>query len=108
MFNLNGEKKAEKIKYTKLLEEKRDELTKKLSGLDPGTEKFDNTRKAIEDIDKILNEKKGVLMNGLKIGGMLLLTALGLGLAHKDDIGDSIPGKFVSKFVDGMFNRISK
>lgn len=108
MFGLNGENKKEKVNCTKLLEEKRNELIMKLKELSPGTEEFDITRKAIDDIQHTLNEKRGVLLNGIKIGGMLLLTAIGLGLAHLDDIGDSIPGKFVSKFVDGCFNRISK
>ena len=97
-----------KVNYKKLLKKKRDELTESLVEMKPDSEEFKSTRAAIEDIDKILNEKSNVLMNGLKIGGMLALTALGLGLSHWDDIGDSIPGKFVSRFTDGLFNRISK
>lgn len=107
MEPIDGNNKVGKFNYRKVLEEKRNELVRALAALSPSSEEFKNTRQAIEDIDKILNEKRNVMLNGLKIGGMLLLTALGLGLAHWDDIGDSIPGKFVSRFTDGMFNRLT-
>ena len=104
----NEDKKTDKVKYTNELMAKRDELTKSLVDLKPGTAEFKDTRDAIEGINRILNERTNTRMNILKIGGMLLLTVVGLGCAHWDDISDSVPGKFVGKFVDGLFNRISK
>ena len=101
-------KKPKKVNYVKVLDEKRAELAEKLRELNPGSEEYEITRKAIEDISRILNERSNTGANILKIGGVLLLTVFGLGLAHWDDIGDSIPGKFVSKFTDGIMNRLSR
>lgn len=104
----NESPKAKRIKYTKELKAKRDALAAEMATMEPGTTAFKERREAIEGIDRILHEKTNTLMNGLKIGGMLLMTAVGLGVAHWDDISDSIPGKFVSKAVDGLLNRISR
>lgn len=104
----NETQKAKKVSYTKELRAKRDELTVRLKSLDPTQEEFEKVRNAIEQIDKILNEKTSSRWRGAQVGGMLFLTAVGIGLAHRDDIGTSIPGKFVSKIVDNLFSKIQR
>lgn len=104
----NEDKKSKKVKYTKELKAKRDALAAEMVSMEPGTTAFKERSEAIERINRILNEKTNTWMNALKIGGMLLMTAVGLGIAHWDDVSDSIPGKFVSKAVDGLLNRISR
>lgn len=107
-MDTNGNQKTKKVVYARELAAKRDELTIKLKDLDPASDEFKACRSAIEDINRILNERTNTRSNVLKIGGMLFLTALGLGFAHKDDIGTTIPGKYVSKLVDGLLNRVSR
>lgn len=98
--------KPKKIGYEKELKLKRDSLAQELAGMTPGTDEFTDTQQAIKNIDEILNAKSGARWKAVQVAGLILVSALGLGLAHKDDIGDTIPGKYVSKFVDTIFKRL--
>lgn len=99
----------QKFDYVKALNERRNELYHLLEKTEAGSDDWRKVTQAIKDIDELLknandisNEKSKTVWNALKIGGLLLLTAGGLLWAHHDDISDSIPGKFLSKFVDGL------
>lgn len=113
----NNEKKTKKRKVDviKELEESKEKLILRFKTLKVGTEEYNECKKAIDDIDSLLKQSKDMenaqsnkIWNAVKVGGMILLTAVGLCWAHKDDISESIPGKYLSHFVDGLFNRISR
>lgn len=98
-----------KFKDTEALRERRNDLIDIMNNSTIGSKEYLDAKQGIKDIDELLknaddisNEKSKTRWNALKIGGMLLLTAAGLVWAHHDDISESIPGKFLSKFVDGL------
>ena len=91
------------------LKNRRDELIKILNSSKIGSDEYNAANKGINDIDALLknagdirNEKSKTVWNALKIGSMIALTGAGLVWAHHDDISDSIPGKYLSRFVDGL------
>jgi len=98
-----------KFNDIKALRERRNELIVLMNKSKVGSDEYADAKQGIEDIDELLknagdisNEKSKTFWNALKVGGMLLLTGAGLVWAHHDDKSDSIPGKFLSKFVEGL------
>lgn len=88
--------------YDKNLERVRCELAEKLATAEPGSAEYKNIADALKSVDSVLNQESNTKINAIKIVGTLLLGCVGLGLAHASDIGDSIPGKLVSKIVDTL------
>lgn len=114
----------------KKLEKTLDDLYSYLAWEKPGTDAYKQIVQAIESVnhrianlnekskmekereinlEKVAIEEKTAKTNNVwtavKVIGTLALGVIGLGLAHKDDIGDTIPGKYVSKFVDTVIFR---
>ena len=95
-----------KKNYVKRLKEIREQLTLDLTRMTPGTEEFEATVNGIKSIDDILHERTNTRWKVINIAGLLILGIVGLGFAHIDDIGDTIPGKYVSKFVESIVRRV--
>ena len=104
----------EQFNYRKELEKRRDELTVMLKGAKLGSDDYNKYKAGIKDIDDILKDaddsdakkkeaeskKKQSRWTAVKVIGGLGLGVAGLLFAHKDDISDSVPGKYLHGFVD--------